>query len=299
MTKRVLLTGARGFIGRHAIAPLRARNFEIHTIGRRPTEGIPHHQADLLDPKSTAAIISALEPTHLLHLAWDVTPGAFWHSRTNLDWVAASLSLYRSFVAAGGRHVAVAGTCAEYDWTHPHLDEDSPLHPATIYGLAKHTLHRLLTAAAAADATTIAWGRIFLLYGPHEAPERLVSGIARALLRGEDALTGRGDLKRDFMHVADVAAALVLLLDQSHHGPVNIATGQSTTIAEVVTTIAAQTDHPDRLRIGARPSPPSEPLELATSALRLRALGFQPRYTLESGLADTVAWWKSTAAPPR
>ncbi len=293
MTRRVLITGATGFIGRPAIQPLRDRGFDIHTIGRHPHPDLPHTTADLLDPRATAAAVAAIAPTHLLHLAWDVTPGAFWHSRTNLDWVAASLSLYRAFTAAGGRHAAFAGTCAEYDWSHSQLDEDTPLRPATLYGLAKHTLHQLLASAASLDGTTIAWGRIFLLYGPHEAPERLVSGITRTLLRNEDAPTGPGGIRRDFMHVADVAAALVTLLDQAHQGPVNVATGRSSTIAEVVTTIAAHAGHPDRLRIGARPAPPNDPPELATSANRLSALGFQPSHTLQSGLADTVAWWKA------
>ena len=142
MTRRILLTGASGFLGRHAVPALLDRGFEVHAATRRASciPGIIPHTLDLFDQVATAALMQHLRPSHLLHLAWDVTPGRFWQAPENLDWVAASLHLYRAFAAAGGRRATIAGTCAEYNWAGDQLDEGAPLRPAMLYGVAKHAL---------------------------------------------------------------------------------------------------------------------------------------------------------------
>lgn len=298
MTRRILLTGASGFLGRHAISALLDRGFEVHAATRRAPciPGIIPHTLDLFDQVATVALMQHLRPSHLLHLAWDVTPGRYWQAPENLDWVAASLHLYRAFAAAGGRRATIAGTCAEYDWTGDQLDEGAPLRPSTLYGIAKHALHQLLTAAALNDGIDLAWARVFFLYGPHEAPARLVPSVVIPLLQGKLALMGDGLAQRDFMHVQDVATALVTVLDSQHRGAVNIATGQCTPIRDVVMAVAAQIGQQDLVRLGARPTSPEEPLLLAASGHVLAQLGFRPRFSLQTGLADAIDWWRNQLA---
>lgn len=292
MTRRVLLTGATGFVGRHAVQPLLDRGYEVHAAARTPPamSGVVPHVIDLMDAHATAALVRSVRPSHLLHLAWDVTPGRFWTTTANLDWVAASLRLYRAFADAGGQRATVAGTCAEYDWTAGTLEEDAAPRPATLYGTSKHALHQVL---AAVEGVSLGWGRVFFLYGPHEAPSRLVPSVVTPLLRGEPALLGDGRAQRDFMHVQDVASALVAVLDSGHVGAVNIATGECHAIRDVAMALARQIGRPDLVRLGARQTPANEPQVLFTAAGVLRSIGFSPRFTLPAGLADTVAWWRS------
>jgi nucleoside-diphosphate-sugar epimerase len=284
MTGRVLVTGGGGFIGRHAVPLLRTRGFEVHA----PT----HAEADLLAPGVAAALVARLRPTHLLHLAWNATPGRFWTAPDNLDWVAASLALHRAFVAAGGRRAVFAGTCAEYDWSGPLLDEGTtPCTPATLYGTAKDALRRLVQASP--EGVSLAWGRVFFLYGPQEAPGRLVPDVVSALLAGQEARCGTGLVQRDFMHVADVAGALVALVESDVTGPVNIASGDCVPLRQVIDEVARQIGRPELLRYGARPSPAGEPARLAAATRRLREqVGFTPRFGLAEGLAETIAWWR-------
>jgi nucleoside-diphosphate-sugar epimerase len=295
VSRRVLVTGAGGFIGRHAVPALRARGFDVATIGRR---ALPHlspdvvqHTADLLQP-NTADVVARIGASHLLHLAWDVRPGLFWAAPENLDWVAASLLVYRGFVAGGGQRLVVAGSCAEYDWRHALLDEaNTPLRPATLYGVAKHALHQMLRAAAPVTGVTLGWGRLFFVYGPHEATSRLVASVARALVRQEPALCGDGLAERDFMRAEDAGAAFAALLDSGIDDAVNVASGQCVAVAEVVRTLARLAGRPDLLRLGARP-PVAEPPRLAAATVRLRQTGFAPAATLEQGLAATLDWWR-------
>jgi nucleoside-diphosphate-sugar epimerase len=295
IARRVLVTGAGGFVGRPAVEALLIRGFEVHAISRHPAglpDGVVAHAADLLDPAGFDGLLGKIRPTHLLHLAWDVTPGRFSHAPENLDWVAASLRLYRAFAASGGSRLVVAGTCMEYDWSFDLLDEaTTPTRPGTLYGTAKDALHRILAVAAERDGVSMAWSRPFFMYGPREASKRLVPYVARALLHGEPALCGPGTAERDFMHVADVGGALAATLDSVHVGPVNIATGECVPIRTVVQTLANLIGRPDLVLLGARPAPKDEPPRLAARVTVLReSVGFTPRFALADGLADTLTW---------
>src|ERR687895_80246 len=83
--------------------------------------------------------------------------------------------------------------------------------PATLYGAAKHGLHCVAARFAEQANFELAWGRIFFVYGPGEPENRLVPSVGRALLAGKPVPITRGDQVRDFMHVADVAAAFAAL----------------------------------------------------------------------------------------
>jgi nucleoside-diphosphate-sugar epimerase len=294
---RLLLTGASGFIGRHLSPLLLADGYEVHVVARTvPSDsaGMHWHQADLLEPGTARSLAKSVAATHLVHLAWNVTPGAFWNHPDNLDWVAASLELYRGFAEAGGQRALIAGTCAEYDWRHDPLDEaTTPCEPATLYGTAKHALHLLLRAAAARDNVSLAWARLFFLYGPGEPRQRLLPDVITSISRGQPALCGDGRAERDFMYVTDAALALRAILNSSVSGPVNVASGTCLPLREVIETAASCLGRPDLVRLGARPTPLGEPTRLAASVALLRdSVGFTPRTNLYDGIMASIAWWR-------
>jgi nucleoside-diphosphate-sugar epimerase len=291
--KVALVTGASGFIGRHTVAPLLERGFEVHAVGRGNQPDVQWHAADLLNASDRRDLIAAVRPTHLLHLAWYVEHGKFWTALENLDWIHASADLFVQFAKHGGRRWVGAGTCAEYDWSGGGLlNEDAPLQPATLYGASKHALRILLQTLAHDFDISFAWGRVFLLYGPGEAPGRLVPSVIRSLLAGEPARCTDGLQQRDFFHVEDVAAAFAHLLDSEYSGAVNISSGAPVRVRAVVERIGEMTGRPDLVHLGALPSRAGEPDLLAGDASSLCASGFRARYTLDGGLRQTIEWWK-------
>lgn len=297
--KSVLLTGASGFIGRQSIAPLLTRNFKVHCVTSRepsgaPAGGVEWHLADLLDAQATNAVISRLQPTHLLHFAWVTQPGSYWTSAANLTWVQASLSLIQSFQKFGGQRMVIAGTCAEYDGRYGYCTEGvTPAEPATLYGVAKNTLRLLLDAYARQVSLSTAWGRLFFTYGPFEASPRLVPSVITSLLKGEVARCTHGRQIRDWLHVADVADAFVTLLDSDLTGSVNIASGEPVAIRDVILRIAKQFGQPDRVQFGALPARDDDPPMLVGNSRRLaQDLKWKANYALDEGLANTIQWWK-------
>ncbi len=289
---RIIVTGATGFIGRHALGELAGRGYEIHAVGRSPVgDGrATWHPCDLLVPGAAAPIVRAVRPDCLLHLAWNATPGTFWSAPDNLDWVAATLQLFAAFADAGGRRAVFAGTCAEYDWSADLLIEDeTPLRPRTLYGRAKRAAGELLTEVGTARGISVAWGRLFFVYGPGEPRGRLVPDVMAGLLAGRPVDCTDGRQERDFIHVKDAARAFADLLSSDFCGNVNIASGQCRPVAGLIDEIGRQIGRPELIRLGAIPLADSEPRRLAASMRRLGdAIGFKPGFDLATGIADTL-----------
>ncbi len=296
--KRVLLTGASGFIGRHCIAPLLRRGYEVHAVSRAPRpgdgSGAAWHQADLLRPGAADALIDRVRPTHLLHLAWYVVPGKLASAPENYDWVGASFALVRRFAEAGGTRATVCGSCYEYDWSHGWCAEGlTPCVPTTAYGACKHALQEMLRTYSADTGLDAGWARVFFLYGPDEHPDRLVSSVIRALLRGLPAPCSHGRQIRDYLHVEDVAEGLVAVLDSGVRGPINVSSGQAVTLRDLVSTIGRLLERPELVRLGALPARPNDaPLVVGDNAKAV-AIGWEPRYDLETGLRQTIDWWRT------
>jgi nucleoside-diphosphate-sugar epimerase len=300
----VLVTGASGFIGRHCLAALQARGYEIHatTAGAPPAQNEVHwHQVDLLDDDATTALLAQLQADSLLHLAWYAKHGLFWQALENIDWVRASLSLLRAFIAHGGRRMVCAGSCAEYDWNNGICSEDrTPLRPQGLYGTAKNAFHAIAAEAARRANVSLAWGRIFFLYGAGEQDARLVPLIINAQLRGERvALTG-GDLQRDYLHVSDVAAALVALLDSGVEGAVNIGSGQAVAIRAIAERLTASLGRPELVEFAAGDAiGKSIPLVVADTKRLTDELHWQPTVDLDRGLDLSIDWWRQRSERSR
>jgi nucleoside-diphosphate-sugar epimerase len=302
--RRVLVTGATGFIGRQALAPLVARGYELHAVARHlPTadaSGAQWHAADLLDGEARRRLIAAVQPSHLLHFAWIAEHGVYWESPLNRDWIEASQDLVTQFQEQGGTRVVAAGTCAEYDWTAPQLaqgdcvERTSPRRPATLYGQSKL---RFADWLGQRPGLSTAWGRLFFLHGPGEDPRRLVPSVVTALLAGRAAPIGPGTQLRDFITTQDAAAGFAALLDSDVAGPVNIGSGAACSIADVALRIGDEIGRRDLVAVGALPARAGDPPRLVADVTRLsREVGFRPQYDIGGGLRQTIDWWRS--APP-
>ena len=302
-SRRVLVTGAGGFIGRQCLPLLVERGYEVHALSRRQREaradGVHWHRLDLLRGDADG-VCARVQPKALLHLAWDTTPGVYTRTPENLDWVAASLRLARSAVEHGATRLVGAGTCFEY-WHGGHdacHERTTPLRPDTLYGASKVALGGLLDAYAAEVGVSNAWGRVFFLYGPHEHAGRLVASVIRALLAGETAACSVGTQARDFLHVRDVAASFVALLGSDVQGPVNIGSGEAITVRALVLEIGRQLGRPDLIALGARPLAPGDPPLVVADVARLRdEVGFHPNVDWRDGIRDTIAWWGDHLRP--
>lgn len=300
---RILVTGAAGFIGSHltrrvvqeghsvwaAIFPGESTDRLADVLDRLSVVTV-----DLREPRAVQELVSAARPECAIHLAWYAVPGKYWAAPENLDCVGMSLSLALALADSRCERLVGVGSCFEYDWDHGFLSEDvTPLRARTLYGICKNATREILQAYCERKSMRFAWTRVFYLYGPGEARERLVPSVILALLNGQTAKCTAGEQMRDYLHVEDVASAVWAVAKSDLRGPVNIGSGQPVKIRSLVETLGRILEAGEKIIFGALPTDPAEPPLLIADVRRLRShTGWQPAFALEEGLRRTVAWWR-------
>lgn len=290
---RVLVTGAKGFLGRYAVEALQAAGWSVIGSGRTApdapgsTEFVP---ADLLQPNDAQALVDQAQADILLHLAWFDDPRARWHAAENLDWVAATLHLCQCFAKSGGSRVVFGSSCAVYDFAARgrHCEGDTP-NPASLYGAAKAATGSLLTASQDVLGLTVAEARMFYCYGAGEPEKRLVPDLISGLRQGKQVPCSDGAQRRDYMHAHDIGRALALICASDVSGPINVSTGEAIAVADLIREFAGQMGRPDLPEFGAIARAPNDPPEVSGDAKTLRQLGFRPNLDLKQGVADVLS----------
>ncbi len=293
---KILLTGATGFVGQYVLRELinsQAQD-EVYVLARDNqlvTElGVKNLIADLHNESQVRQVLNESHPDVLLHLAWYTEHGKFWNSPQNLEWSKSTLNLVRHFIAAGGKNVVVAGTCAEYSWEYGYcLEDHTPLAPATIYGKAKNLTHQYLEQLCSERGATLRWGRIFFPYGHGEPLTRLMPSVIISALKDEEIKCSHGQQYRDFLHVRDVAKAFVRLTQPGvPPGNYNVSSGEPIKLAELIIACAEEANRKARVAFGAVQVPATEPMMLVGNNKKLTQLGWRPEIDLRSGIRDYV-----------
>jgi nucleoside-diphosphate-sugar epimerase len=299
--RRVLVTGAAGFIGSHCLQPLRARGFEVHAVSRRPPAAggdVIWHQADLLDTAAHERLFAESAPTDLLHAAWDTNPGAHLDDRVANDWLRASVALFGRAMESGVTRIVGLGTCWEYDarwgWCR---EVATPLQPLLPYGRAKAILGRRLLAMEQPGLTT-AWGRVFFGFGPGDRSRRLIPSAIQTLLAGRPFECSQGTQIRDFVFAEDLGGAIAALLASPVVGAVNLASGTPRTVRSIVAMIARALDRTDLVRFGAVTPEgfEAEPVLIADTRRLATEVAWHPAVSCGEGIQRTIKWWREQAA---
>jgi len=274
---KIFVTGATGFVGRAFCELARARGHQIATLERPYRLDAPPWEQ-----------IAKFEPETCLHAAWIATPGVYLTSPLNADYLKWSLDFAKRMRKLGTRHFVSLGTCIEYAPSDQPMDEaSSPVAPRSPYAVAKNELRIALENDACSHGMTVAWARLFYPYGPGEHPQRLSSIIARRLRQNETVMLNTPGSVKDYIHIADVASALLAITEAGTDGVVNIGTGHGVAVREIADTLAQLLGKPDLVREASPPQPDEYPY-LVADAGKLASLGWQPHYDLASGLQTLI-----------
>ena len=299
---KVLITGIGGFIGAHVAMAAMSRGWEITGIVRETTNlrrlksisgDLSLLRCDLDNLARVKNVLSGQWFDVCIHCAWFATAGKYLNALENITSLNSCLRLVETLAIQGCKRFIGVGSCFEYDASFGYLSEDTPTAPSSLYGATKSAAQTSLASLVALLGMKATWARLFLQYGPEEDDTRLVPSVIRSLLKGEPVKTTAGEQIRDFLHVYDVAAALLEVATNDLSGIVNIGSGQPVTVRHVVEMIALQLGRPDLPQFGALDYRAGDPMFICANNARLRSqTAWKPQFTLSNGLAQTIDWWR-------
>lgn len=296
MNKKVLITGGTGFIGRNVVNELIANGYEVHSLVYPPfapeQNGLFQYEMNLMDTNAVTDFMKEHKFENLIHLAWYVGKGC-QTSNTNISWVSASLNLLQQFKENGGKKILMTGSVSEYDYKNGYLTEDfSPLNNEYLYGKAKASLYVLAKEYAKLNNLDFKWARLFNVYGPNEREQRLMPSVILSMLKGEDVKVSTCTKYQDYLHVEDLARAIVMLFESKSQGAVNICSGKPVQLREIVNKIAEYTNFKGQILWGAIPTYFEESLVVGNNRRLEKEIHFKSKFSLDDGLRNTIEWWK-------
>ncbi|HFC08637.1 MAG TPA: SDR family oxidoreductase [Chloroflexi bacterium] len=308
-----LVTGGAGFIGSHIVRALLAEGWQVRVLddfssGKRENLAgltparLEVQEGDLRDPLALRAALRGV--VVVFHEAAFVSVPASMEDPLTCHEIndVGTARLLEAARQAGVARVVLASSAAVYgDSTAFPLREDQPPRPLSPYAATKaanELYARLYTAAFDLPVTAL---RYFNVYGPRQRPDSPYAAaipiFARRMLAGQPpTIFGDGGQRRDFVFVGDVAQANLRAAESEAAAgeTINICTGHEVTLLELLATLQELIpDAPAPVFASPRPGDIYRSVGDPTKAARL--LGFRPQTSLREGLAEVVAWMRTTA----
>ncbi len=304
--RKALVTGAAGFIGANLTRELIRYGAEVHALVRSSTRRwrindlvpqITLHVADLADREALRRVVSYIQPECLFHLAASGGhPLAPAEREEHIkSAVLGTLSLLDALDSLDIIRFVHVGGSLEYGPSERPLNESDRLEPLSFRGVSKAAATLLCRQYARENKRPVVILRPFSVYGPWEAPTRLIPSVIRAALSGRPLLLTQPGYRHDFVYVEDVVEACLRAVSATFESGevINVGSGEQWSNEEVVELVQSVTGQRIALRAGEYPARPFDTSHwIADIGKAKRLLGWVPRHPLRSGLEKTVAWFR-------
>jgi UDP-glucose 4-epimerase len=294
---RVLVTGARGFIGSRLCARLIRDGAVVHGVSREEkpdgTAGVRWSQAQLTDLQSARGLLERVKPDVVFHLAGHVTGSQdlalvqpTFH--TNLT---STVHLLTASADAAPERIVLVGSMQEPDPDHP-----API-PCSPYAASKWACTAYACMFQALYGLPVAIARPMMVYGPGQWDlVKVLPYVTVSLLGGTSPALGSGARELDWVYVDDVVDGMLVVASTGgiDGQTIDLGSGTLTSVRTVVEKVAALVGSEMPVRFGALPDRALErPCEARTERTE-RLIGWSARTSLDDGLKQTVAWYRET-----
>ena len=277
--KKVLVTGATGFIGNYVIKELLKYDIEIIATSSREEKAkqqswfndVKYVEFDFTHFDSlTNYFLYFNRPDILIHLAWGGLPNykSSFHIEINLPRQKA---LLENLICNGLKNITITGTCLEYGLQQGSLSEDMPALPSNPYSIAKNELRKSIEQLQQLHKFSFKWVRLFYMYGKGQNLNSLLSQLDKALQNGDAAFNMSGGKQtRDYLPVEKVAEYIVKIALQTNvQGIINCCSGVPVTIKHFVEEHLKTVGKTITLNLGFYPYTDYEPMHFWGSIKKL------------------------------
>lgn len=303
-SKKILVTGASGFVGACLARDLLDRGNEVHLFLRGSSDiwrlqdrirEFHVHNLDLAEAEKVAAAVSSIKPEKVFHLA---TYGAYPHQndahlsvRTNLLGTMNLIDACKKYAGA----IMNVSSSSEYGIKARPMSEKDMLEPNSVYGVTKAAATLYCRYMAQEMNVPITTFRIFAAYGYYEDKKRLIPSMIVPFLKGKSPQLSSPRNVRDFIFIEDIIDALEYAAARPElSGEIfNLGTGKQHTLAEIASTVKEITCSSQDVVWGAVEKKRVEPeMWVADMAKTEKKMGWMPKHDIKSGLAKTVSWFE-------
>ena len=305
MEKRVLITGASGFVGSCLTRRLLKENYKIHVITRDTTDlwrlgsilkDIEIHSLSLLSSEEIAKLASDISVDKVYHLA---TYGGYHYQNKVEDVintnVIGTFNLFREFSRKGIEMFVNTSSSSEYGEKFEPMSEDMSIAPNNMYGASKAAGTILCSTYAKINKIPLVTLRLFSPYGYYEAKTRLIPTVITSCLNGKDIKLSGKDSVRDFIFIDDVVEAYLSAskLVNSHGEIFNVGSGTQYTTGEIARTIVYLIGKDVKIHFENDLSRQYEPSKwVSNNKNAYEKLGWKPNVEIEVGLNNTINWFR-------
>lgn len=280
--KKVLVTGATGFIGKYVIEELLKHDIKIIATSSNKEKAaeqiwfddvkyIPFDFAQF--DAITNYFLYFNEPDILIHLAWERLPNykSSFHTEINLPGHKA---LLKNLICNGVHDITITGSCLEYGMQEGCLNENMPALPSTPYATAKNALRIYIEELQEQHSFSFKWIRLFYMYGKGQNPNSLLSQLNKAL-QNDDAVFNMsgGEQTRDYLPVEAVAEYIVkIALQKKAGGVINCCSGVPISVKSFVETYLKEVGKTIQLNLDYYPYTDYEPMHFWGDAKKLKSI---------------------------
>lgn len=258
VSKKILVTGAGGYIGRHVVKALLdagqeviASDLHLNDVDDRAQKIV----TNIFEP-GDGLFATLGSPDVCLHMAW--RDGFKHNSDNHMGDLSSHYRFIKTMLESGLKQIAVMGTMHEVGYWEGAIDENTPCHPASMYGIAKNALREATLMLAKEHNAVAQWIRAYYIVGDDARGNSIFSKLLQAAQEGKTTFpftTGKN--KYDFINVDELARQIAAVVSQSEvDGIINCCTGQPITLAERVEGYIKDNDLNITLDYGAFPDRP-------------------------------------------
>jgi UDP-glucose 4-epimerase len=282
---RVFLTGGSGFIGSYLIRELNGNQI-LALTRKKPklgsSDGVEWLFGDLEQTDRWEEKLIQFAPEVCIHLAWEGLPD--YSKEVSEKNVKLSANLFAVLRRANVQRIVALGSCWEYGDAQGQVVETQDTKPKSHFAMAKVQVCESFMKESSASGIEFVWQRVFFSYGPGQRTAALLPTVMTALENHQLPKIKSPDLAHDFIFISDVAEAIALTSTRSKvEGIFNVGSGQLTQVGDFVNIVSAELGSTFRTYIS------GEPIGMFASVEMLkREVGWQPKYSLRQGVAETV-----------
>ena len=292
--KKVLITGASGFLGSHLCDRLCENNVEIHAISR--TERTSHRNSlqwwhgNMEDIEVVQNLFHTIKPDVVFHLSGVVTgaAGAELVLPTFNSLLVTTVNILTTSAKTGCDRVISIASLEEPE---PGQNEATPISP---YAAAKWASSAYSRMFHQLYQTPVVLVRPFMTYGPGQNVRKIIPSVTLSLLQSEPPKLASGQRQVDWIYIDDVISGMLAAAQAPHVEGCTFDLGSGTlvSIRSVVQQLTNLVNPQIEPLFGALPDRPVEKVRVANTAYSYEKLGWQPVISLEAGLEHTVNWYR-------